>query len=119
MKRATTYLLLFVYSIALLKPISPIVNDFISHTFWKMEHMATVHFENGKYHLHNELSAAGNEDHSTKKQGTISPDELSLHITSLTTFQFTDNKGSTSAFRSITSSLVYYLLEKDSPPPRS
>jgi hypothetical protein len=39
-----------------LKPILPFASDFVAHTFNEFDHVATVHFENGKYHLHSEVA---------------------------------------------------------------
>ncbi|MEO7309896.1 MAG: hypothetical protein ABIX01_05840 [Chitinophagaceae bacterium] len=54
-KRFFLYLLFFSYTMVLIKPVLPIVSDCIAHTFWKLEHISTTHFENGKYHVHFEL----------------------------------------------------------------
>lgn len=45
-------LLVAVYSCMPLKPILPFASDFIAHTFNEFDHVASVHFENGKYHVH-------------------------------------------------------------------
>lgn len=62
MKKQVAILLLLCNSLALVKPLVPAFADLLSHTFWKTEHLATVHFENGKYHLHIEMEKAGKED---------------------------------------------------------
>ncbi|MES2590962.1 MAG: hypothetical protein V4608_03670 [Bacteroidota bacterium] len=49
------YIFICIYSFVLLKPVMPVVNDVLAHTFFKMQHLATVHYENGKHHLHVEL----------------------------------------------------------------
>jgi hypothetical protein len=48
-------LLVAVYSCMPLKPILPFASDVIAHTFDEFDHVATVHFENGKYHVHAEV----------------------------------------------------------------
>ena len=68
MKRLSIYLLLFVYAAAQLKPLTAVVNDVLAHTFWKVQHMATVHYENGHYHLHNELKTISEEDKSSTQE---------------------------------------------------
>ena len=68
MKRLSIYLLLFVYAAAQLKPLTAILNDALAHTFWKVQHMATVHYENGHYHLHNELKTISEEDKSSTQE---------------------------------------------------
>jgi hypothetical protein len=42
-QQVTLYLLLAVYAFALVRPILPVVTDVVAHTFFKMQHMATVH----------------------------------------------------------------------------
>lgn len=62
MKKALIYLTLFLYSFALFRPAAPVFTDLLAHAFWKMEHMATVHFENGQYHVHAELLEASQKE---------------------------------------------------------
>lgn len=68
MKRLSIYLLLFIYAGAQLKPLTAVINDVLAHTFWKVQHMATVHYENGHYHLHNELKTISEEDKSSTQE---------------------------------------------------
>ena len=79
MKNTLLYLLLFTYSASILKPAMPYLSDAIAHTFYFAEHVKTVHFENGKYHVHNELvrqaqKNTGNENDGSIKKGSF-PDE--------------------------------------------
>lgn len=71
-KRLSIYLILFVYAAAQLKPLTAVINDALAHTFWKVQHMATVHFENGHYHLHNEIKKITEEDKSSTQEKTPS-----------------------------------------------
>ena len=64
-KRLFIYTILFVYAAVQLKPLTAVINDALAHTFWKVQHMATVHLENGHYHLHNELKKISEEDKSS------------------------------------------------------
>jgi UDP-N-acetylglucosamine:LPS N-acetylglucosamine transferase len=81
-KRTFIYALLCVYALGLLKPIVPVVNDAIAHTFYKLEHISTVHYEDGKYHLHAELEQEAND--MKKEAGNTVPssayEALSNHI---------------------------------------
>ena len=54
MKKALLYLLLFAYTTIICKPLLPALADGIAHVFWYSNHMATVHVENGHYHVHHE-----------------------------------------------------------------
>jgi hypothetical protein len=81
MKRQVAILLLCCYALALFRPLTSCVSDLLAHTFWHSEHVATVHFENGKYHLHVELREAGDEQENSfpavpKKQA----ESVSAHI---------------------------------------
>ena len=48
------------------KPVFPYLNDVIAHVLFYQQHMATVHFENGKYHLHKEVVKNVKEENSNK-----------------------------------------------------
>ena len=47
----------------MLKPAIPYVSDAVSHVLWYNEHMATVHLENGKYHVHKESFTIAKKEH--------------------------------------------------------
>jgi hypothetical protein len=67
-KSLSIYLLLLVYAAAQLKPLTAVINDVLAHTFWKVEHMATIHYENGHYHLHNELKTIAEDDKNSTQE---------------------------------------------------
>jgi hypothetical protein len=60
-QKGLIYLLFIVYSLSLVKPLLPVISDTIAHVFWYSQHLATVHFEKGKYHLHLAVMKASNE----------------------------------------------------------
>lgn len=62
MKKYFIYIFLFVYAFIQLKPLTAVVKDVIAHTFFKVQHMASVHYENGRYHLHTELDSIHKTD---------------------------------------------------------
>ncbi len=43
----------------------------MAHTFWYAQHTATVHYENGKYHLHKEIASNALKDQSQQNNNTI------------------------------------------------
>ncbi|MEP6713133.1 MAG: hypothetical protein ABJA37_11980 [Ferruginibacter sp.] len=55
MKKGILYILLFSYSVLMLKPLLPYISDKIAHAFWYSQHMATVHYVDGKFHVHKEV----------------------------------------------------------------
>ena len=120
MKKITTVILLVCYAMALIKPITPVIGDILAHTFWRAQHMATVHFENGKYHVHYALQAAAKEDNGNKKSSSVKVDEtLDIHLVVNNQIVLANN----SNMRTITSyDLGHYssaFPNRDAPPPKA
>ncbi len=84
MKKVFVYIVLSVYVFAQVKPLAIIAEDFLAHTFWRVQHMATVHFENGKYHVHAEL----NDLHEKENKNPQQKIDLSEKIKELTAKEF-------------------------------
>lgn len=75
------YILLGIYAFALIRPIIPVVKDVIAHVFFEIDHMATVHYENGKYHVHKELLKSGEKPETTDSAERVAMSELlSSHL---------------------------------------
>jgi hypothetical protein len=89
-KKQVAILLLVCYSLALAKPLVPVVSDFLAHTFWKSEHLATVHYENGKYHVHLDIEKAGKEQQNDQKKTTEK--DSSVHLNSICDYVFLPRK---------------------------
>ncbi len=66
MKKLLLHIILVSYAIVMFKPVFPYVEDFIGHIMFYKQHMATVHFENGKYHVHAEVVKNVKENDSNK-----------------------------------------------------
>ncbi len=66
MKKLLLYITLLSYAVVMFKPVLPYINDVISHTFFYAHHMATVHYENGKYHVHYEVARDIKDEKSDK-----------------------------------------------------
>ena len=81
-KKALVTIMLCIYAFGLVKPILPIVKDVLSHTFFKTSHMATVHYENGRYHLHMELSDEAQKSESKQTPSFFDNDVLAFHLKS-------------------------------------
>lgn len=77
-KQMGIYLLIGIYSIVLLKPLLPFAQDFIAHTFYATEHTATVHFENGKYHVHKEVETAAKNQTKQSKENNSANSNLKI-----------------------------------------
>lgn len=80
-KKALVYLMLAVYVFGLIKPAMPLIKDVLAHTFFKAQHMATVHYENGRYHLHLDLKEdAKSNDIKTGVPAATAYEVLAAHI---------------------------------------
>jgi Zn-finger protein len=75
-KRAVIYILLSFYVFAQVKPLAVIVEDVLAHTLWRAQHMATVHFENGHYHIHNELSDVSEKENKSAQNKAPSSEKM-------------------------------------------
>jgi hypothetical protein len=84
MKKLILHIALLSYTIVMLKPVLPHVSDFVNHIFFYTQHMATVHIENGKMHVHKEIvdntkkEASQKELPSSKKENSAN-DHISFH----------------------------------------
>ena len=67
MKQIALYIILFSYSMVMLKPVSPYISNAVAHIFYYTQHMATVHYENGKYHVHKELVEDAKKNNPAKE----------------------------------------------------
>lgn len=67
MKKAALYILLFSYTTVMLKPVTPWFSDLVAHVFYYSQHMATVHYENGKLHVHKEMVDNAKKDGPEKQ----------------------------------------------------
>ena len=64
MKIFLSYLLLCIYATIMIKPVMPTIADSFAHILNYSEHIATVHYEDGKYHVHHEyIEAAKKNSH--------------------------------------------------------
>lgn len=80
MKKQIATVLLFCYVLVFLKPVLPVVADALAHLFWQRQHEATVHFENGKYHLHVEVKKATEETPAAKNPSASADETLAFHL---------------------------------------
>ncbi len=81
-KKTFIMMMLCVYAFGLIKPVLPLVKDILAHTFFKTSHMATVHYENGRYHLHVELSDEAQKNESKQSPVFLNNEVLASHLKS-------------------------------------
>ena len=80
MKKLLLHIILFSYAIVMFKPAFPYLNDVVAHVLFYRQHMATVHFENGKYHVHTEVAKNAKEDNSNKNTSSKKENTSTDHI---------------------------------------
>ena len=122
MKKLFIYSVLAVYAFVQLKPLAVVVEDVLAHTFWKVQHMATVHYENGHYHVHAELKDLSEKENKSSQQKVPSSEKV-LESTAQEVEQITFNFPSHSIlipaiFNSVQDILSGYT-EITSPPPKN
>lgn len=120
MKRAAAYYLLLFYTVALFKPVIPIVSDVLAHQFNKVNHVLQVHQHKGAYHLHQELkeTSAGNDETSDNKVLKIS-EPVSIHIITAITQMDRKEFSVENSYLNTVSALLNTLLQNNTPPPKA
>ena len=120
MNKILSYFLLCIYATIMIKPIMPTIVDVFAHVFNYSEHMATVHFENGKYHVHYDYIAAAKnrtqEDSTTNS--LVKKVFLTYEHTILSTLTplFFEENSSSFQFH-FTPQLLNILFQQDLRPP--
>lgn len=106
LRRIMAYLLTGAYLFSLCNWVIPIFADVIAHTFWKYHHMATVHYENGKWHVHKQIeSIAKDGDKKQNPSNTQNNTEsISFHIPSTSDIKFEQISG-------LHKTVVFHLCE--------
>lgn len=114
------YLLLVVYAVNMVKPVLPYVKDTVSHIFWYAEHGSTVHFENGRYHVHAEAMKQIKKTDLPKAAlpGKATTD-LSEHISSEVGYLFAIEIPITEHFPSFHLAPLTRFIEREYLPPRA
>lgn len=121
MRFTTAYYLLLLYVIFLVKPVIPLIQDIISHTFEKAYHEATVHAKYGVNHAEKEMADAESSDNdSSKNQNTTKvQEETVVHLTAIEyNFDFSLNAKNKIFYSFENTSLPCIFLSKNIPPPK-
>ena len=119
MKKALLYHLLFSYLTVVVKPVLPTISDTIAHIFWYSEHMATVHYEHGKYHVHMEYTEAAKKGYPEKNNVLREDESLSFHLSTVHTYDFTVYARVTNKFFLSSSMLPIVYGNRLYPPPKA
>jgi hypothetical protein len=120
MKKAVIYIILFSYSLMLLRPTVPFIADIIAHTFWYSQHIATVHVENGKYHVHYQYMNEAQKSIPGKNPHNIRTETFMVdHIFSGDRFDLSLSIPNEKKFRELSFYIPELMVQHPFPPPRS
>jgi hypothetical protein len=120
MKKLLLHIILFSYAIVMFKPTFPYIKDAVNHLVFYKQHMATVHYENGKYHVHAEVAKNAKEDNSnknipsSKKENTSTDHIVIIHKAVAFITVFASHKYSLPASNDLLAGNIQYNY----PPPR-
>ena len=70
LNKITVCFLLVTYLFANFRYVVPEIADIFAHTFWKSQHMAAMHFENGKWHVHLQMEAIAKDSDKKSNPAT-------------------------------------------------
>ena len=120
MRKVLLYLLLFSYITIICKPVLPALSDAVAHIFWYSEHMATVHYEHGKYHVHYEYQQAVKNEYPGKDTSLPkSSDIVSEHLAGDSAYQADCLPAVIDYFSRPLQGLFFNILDSDVPPPKA
>jgi hypothetical protein len=116
LRKFIALLLLGSYVLGVLKPSIPIVNDVLAHSLDYFDHISTIHFENGEYHVHDELKKE--EQKSTNSSTTLSDNkQLDIHIFSEIVYQFPCINVAEKRFIKKVGTPIKAMFQRHIPPP--
>ena len=119
MKKLLLHILLLSYTVVMVKPVLPYISDFAAHTFYYAQHMATVHYQNGKFHVHREIiDNAKKNDPAKENPSSKKGDSVNDHISLLQNNKQPCFHEINNYRISYSSSLPSSYLQADYPPPR-
>jgi hypothetical protein len=119
-KTTAAYFFLLFYTLAICKPILPVVKDNLAHIFWKSKHIATVHLYHGEHHAGEELAEAALEESGEKKPVTSKISEpVSVHTLVDTHYFISRSTIPRERFAVTIYTVSTVSLDKYYPPPKS
>ena len=119
MKTIAAYCFLLLYTVAMCKPILPLIQDEFAHIFWKAKHLATVHHHHGDHHAEEEIAEAEHEENADKQPATTKTSEpVSVHIVVEILYGISQLTISEQQFALNNYSVSTVSLDKYYPPPK-
>jgi hypothetical protein len=118
-KTNAAYCFLLLYTLAMCKPLLPLVQDDFAHIFWKAKHLATVHHHHGDHHAEKEVAEAQHGEEADKHPATAKISEpVSVHIVVDILFSISQLPVNKQQFAASIYNVSTVSLDKYYPPPR-
>lgn len=119
LKTIAAYYFLLLYTLAMCKPILPIVQDELAHIFWKAEHLATVHHHHGDHHAEKKIAEAEHKENTDKQPATTKTSEpVSVHLVIESFYGISQITIHIQQFAVNSCNVSTVLLDKYYPPPK-
>ena len=118
MKSVISYYLLLIYAVALCKPVLPLVNDFLAHTFWQTDHIIKVHTDHGADHVHYEVLDAAKESSDNNKSAVKLSDPVSVHVPINKNYDFFYRVINKRSYPHYINSFPFPAMDLHTPPPK-
>lgn len=120
MKRIALYIILLSYTAVIVKPVTPYITDAVAHIFYYSQHMASVHYEDGKFHVHKEVVDNAKKTESQKELPASKKDNSTADHISLQQKERNINLTVTTSYPAeLTAILLNNYLAGEYPPPRA
>jgi hypothetical protein len=119
MKKGILYIVLLTYASMMSKPVLPYVADVINHALFYNDHMAKVHFEDGKFHVHEEAMDAARESNEASKNTVPKKETNWDHIINLVNKPVRFSAAGTNFHEFKVPHILIVFTGQHYPPPRS
>jgi len=115
----SAYYILLLYTVALCKPILPLIQDELAHIFWNAEHVATVHYHHGHHHVEESIAEAVHEEENDKYPGNSRTSEpVSIHILNQYFYSFPQLFIEKEKYTTSRCTVSAFYSDKHYPPPK-
>ena len=103
---------------AICKPILPLVQDVLAHSFWESKHLATVHHHHGDHHAEEEIAEAEHDEHDEQPVTTKISEPVSVHMAAEILCSFSQPIIHRQKFAVKICNFTSVSLDKHYPPPK-
>ena len=119
MKFTRAYYLLLLYTLALCKPVLPVIQDILAHTFREAQHISAIHLHQGAHHTESAIAQAAQEQSDSSKASVKNSKPVSIHIFVQTPYSIPHLFTEVQMFAIAICKTSVVTLEKHDPPPKS